>query len=125
MSTLPTWIACRPDEGDYARVLIRLNVLTFDQAPNLGSPLAEHILGMGRNSALIDLSDVDYLSSDVVAAFLHLSRQLREAGGRVVLVNADSIVRTVFMPFPERQLLDPNRLAAFHFIDEPAVPAGA
>src|SRR5262245_12874524 len=98
MSTLPTWLACRPDEGDYARVQIRLNVLSFDQAPYLGSPLAERVLGMGRLSALIDLYAVEYLSSDVVAALLHLSRQLREAGGRVVLVNAAPLVRTVFRP---------------------------
>jgi anti-anti-sigma regulatory factor len=103
MSTLPSWLVCRPDEGDYARVLVRLRILTFDQAPHLSSPLAECILGMGRHSALVDLSTVEYLSSDVVAALLHLSRTLREAGGRVVLVNADPLVRTVFTPFPERQ----------------------
>src|SRR4051812_1783298 len=102
MSTLPSWLDCRPDECGYARVRILLRVLSFDQAPYLSAPLAEHVLGLGLHSALLDFSGIDYLSSDAVGALLHLSRRLREAGGRVVIVNAGPIVRTVFIPFPER-----------------------
>lgn len=124
MTELPPWLACRPDEGGYARVLIHLRVLSFDQAPFLSS-LADRVLSMGLHSALVDLSGVEYLSSEVLGALLHLSRQLRDAGGRVVFVNAGSVVRTIFTPFPERQRQDPNRLEAFHFLDEPAGQAGA
>src|SRR5262245_45834521 len=125
MSSLPSWLVCRPDESGYARVLIHLRVLSFDQAPFLSSPLAQHVLGMGLRSAMIDLTGVEYLSSDVLGALLHLSRMLREAGGQVVILNAGPIVRTVFTPFPDRQRQDPNRLAAFHFLDEPIAKADA
>ena len=123
MSDLPSWLVCRPDEGGYARVQIHLRVLSFDHTPQL-SALADHVLGMGLHSVLIDMHGVEYLSSDALGGLLHVSRRLRDAGGRVVITNAGPIVRTVFTPFPHRQQMDPNRLAAFHFVETPG-PAGA
>lgn len=123
MSDLPSWLVCRPDESGYARVLIHLRVLSYDHAPQL-SALADHVLGMGLHSVLLDMHGVESLTSDVLGALLHVSRRLRDAGGRVVIANAGPIVRTVFTPFPHLQQVDPNRLEAFHFLETPG-PAGA
>lgn len=119
MSSLPAWLDCRPDRGDYARVTVHLATLCFDHAPFLSGPLADRVLELGLCCALLDLAGVEYLSSDVLGSLLHLSRRLREQEGQVVVANAGPIVRMVFTPFPERQGMEPNRLAPFLFLDAP------
>jgi hypothetical protein len=120
MNGLPSWIECRPAQGDYARVAFQLRALSFDHAQHLSQPLADAIHSLGLTSALIDLSGIEYLSSDVLGALLQLSRLLREEGGQVVIAHAGPIVRMVFTPFPDRQRAEPNRLAPFLFLDAPA-----
>jgi anti-anti-sigma regulatory factor len=117
---LPSWLECRPDQPGYALVRPRQRVLSFDHAPFLSLPLLEHVQGMGRHSVLLDLADVEYLSSDIVGSLLNLSRHLREGGGRLILCNLGPVVRLVFAPFPDLQRNEPNRLSAFMLLEEEA-----
>jgi anti-anti-sigma regulatory factor len=119
-SRLPSWLECRPDQPGYALVRPRQRVLSFDHAPFLSGPLFEQVRALGRHSVLLDLIDVEYLSSDVVGALLNLSRHLRDDGGRLILRNLGPVVRLVFTPFPELQKGEPNRLSAFLLLEEEA-----
>jgi anti-anti-sigma factor len=117
-SCLPPWLDCRPDQPGYVLVRPRQRVLSFEHAPMLSGSLLEQVHALGRHSVLLDLADVEYLSSDVLGALLHLSRRLRDDGGRLVLRNLGPVVRLVFAPFPDLQKGEPNRLSAFLLLDE-------
>jgi anti-anti-sigma regulatory factor len=119
MSTpLPSWLECRPDQPGYALVRPRQRVLSFDHAPFLSLPLFKHVCELSRHSVLLDLEDVEYLSSEVVGALLNLSRHLHEEGGRLILRHLGPIVRLVFAPFPDLQRSEPNRLSAFVLLED-------
>ncbi len=119
-SRLPSWLECRPDQPGYVLVRPRQRVLSFDHAPFLSLPLLEYVQGLERHSVLMDLIDVEYLSSDVVGALLNLSRRLRDDGGRLILRHLGPVVRLVFTPFPDLQRDEPNRLSAFVLLEEEA-----
>jgi anti-anti-sigma regulatory factor len=117
-SCLPPWLECRPDQPGYALVRPRQRVLSFEHSQYLSTPLFEHVRSLGLHSVLLDLAEVEYLSSDVLGSLLHLSRHLRENGGRLLVRNLSAAARIVFTPFPERQRSEPNRLEAFLFLDD-------
>jgi anti-anti-sigma regulatory factor len=118
MTPLPSWVECRPDQSGYARVVFHCRALTFEQAPYLSEAMYEQIVATGSHSALIDLSGVEYLSSDVLSGLLHLSRLLRDKGGRLLLCRLGPHMPMIFTPFPERQKAEPNRLSAFLFLED-------
>ncbi len=117
-SCLPSWLECRPDAPGYALVRPRQRVLSFEHAPHLSTPLFDHVRSLGLHSVLLDLAEVEYLSSDVLGSLLHLSRALREQGGRLLVRNLSPAARIVFTPFPQRQRSEPNRLDPFLLLDE-------
>jgi anti-anti-sigma regulatory factor len=93
-------------------------VLSFEHAPFLSLPLFEHVRGLGLHNVLLDLIDVEYLSSEVLGALLNLSKHLQEDGGRVLVRNLGPVVRLVFTGFPDRQKTEPNRLHPFLVLDD-------
>jgi anti-anti-sigma regulatory factor len=117
-SCLPPWLECRPDQGDYALVRPRQRVLSFEHAPFLSMPLFEQVRALGLHSVLLDLVDVEYLSSEVLGALLNLSRRLQDDGGRLLVRNLGPVVRLVFTPFPDLQKSEPNRLSQFLVLDD-------
>jgi hypothetical protein len=118
LSCLPPWLECRPDQPGYALVRPRLRVLSFDHAPFLSGPLLEQVRALGRHSVLLDLIDVEFLSSDVVGALMSLSKQLRNDGGRLILRNLGPVARQVVTPSPRVQREEPNRLLPFLLLEE-------
>jgi anti-anti-sigma factor len=49
----------------------------------------------GRKELLLDLSNVDNLTSTALAGFLRLHKKLHQQGGRLILTHANAAVREV------------------------------
>jgi anti-sigma B factor antagonist len=80
------------DLGGVTRISIR-GSLDFNSVPDLESRIAS-IADVVR-SAVIDLSDIDYLSSIGVRALLMTGKTIAARGGKLVLFNPRDVVRTV------------------------------
>jgi anti-anti-sigma factor len=61
----------------------------------IGSQLQDLADQPGRHEVLLDLSDVDNLTSAALAGFLKLQKKLQQRGGRLVLAHANAAVREV------------------------------
>lgn len=73
---------------------------------NLVDDLMELIHESGRDNLYLDFETVKVLASTVQARLLRLDRQLRERGGRLILVNLDPFVTRMFHASKIDDLLD-------------------
>jgi len=69
----------------------RIDTLTAPEFQKSASPLPE-----GVKSLEIDLANVEYVSSAGLRAFAVLSMAVKQAGGKLTLLNMQPDVRTVF-----------------------------
>ena len=67
--------------------------LDFKTTPDLESRFAS--IGQNSQSAIVDLSQIDYLSSIGVRALIGAGKTMRAKGGKLVLLNPRDVVRTV------------------------------
>lgn len=67
--------------------------LDFKSTPDLESRFAA--IADNVKSAIIDLSEIDYLSSIGVRALLATGKSIASRGGKLVLLNPQNVVRTV------------------------------
>jgi anti-sigma B factor antagonist len=80
------------DVGGVRRITIK-GSLDFKSAPDLEGRIAS--IADGPQSAVLDLSDIAYLSSIGVRALLATGKLIAAKGGRLVLLNPQNVVRTV------------------------------
>lgn len=81
----PTYILPR-DEGDVSIVSFTIPRLTDDEnIEQIGRELLAVIEHYGRRKVVVDLGNVDYLTSSVLGKLITMHRRLHRAGGRMVL----------------------------------------
>ena len=81
-------------EGDIVRVAPQGRLDTFT-VPPFEQVLFEH-LDAGRAQLIVDLGEVNYVSSSGLRALLSARRKARSSGGDVVLCNMAPRVREIF-----------------------------
>ncbi len=50
----------------------------------------------GKSKILLDLKDVDYLSSNTIGAFLSGNSIIKKIGGKIVIFNANDYIMNIF-----------------------------
>jgi anti-anti-sigma factor len=56
----------------------------------------QRVLALGEKMLLVDLSQLDYISSAGLRAFLIITRELKSAGGKLALFTLQENVKNVF-----------------------------
>ncbi|MSU80518.1 MAG: STAS domain-containing protein [Gemmataceae bacterium] len=84
------------DVEDGIMVALTAEYLSPWSTENLVDDLMEIVRESGRDNLYLDFDTVKVLASTVQARLLRLDRQLRERGGRLILVNLDPFVTRTF-----------------------------
>jgi anti-anti-sigma factor len=88
----------RATEED-GRVVARFTdctTLTEANVEDMGRQLAALVEGREEPHLVLDLGEIDLLTSMALAKFIRLNGRLRARGGRLTLVNLKPVVRQVF-----------------------------
>jgi anti-sigma B factor antagonist len=94
----PIYITVRT-EGDVKVVAFKLHRITEeDNIEQLGHELFSLVDQQGCRKLVVDLQDVEYITSSVIGKLISLHRKLHRAGGALVLCNLsaklDEVLRT-------------------------------
>jgi len=84
------------DIGDVTVVNFIDEKLDEQSIPAIGEQLFRLVDELGRRKILLNLANVEYLSSAALGKFLTLKNKLDSVGGRVILCNIDPQISEVF-----------------------------
>jgi anti-sigma B factor antagonist len=87
---------------DIVKISGRLTMADTDKVREITSPLIEQ----HRYLLIFDLTDLEFVDSSGLAVFISVMKQLRNAGGDVVLCGVQKTVRTVFQLTRLHQVID-------------------
>ncbi len=94
------------DVEDGIMVTLTADYLSPWTTENLVDDLMELVHESGRDNLYLDFDTVKVLASAVQARLLRLDRQLRERGGKLILVNLDPFVTRTFQASRINDLLN-------------------
>ncbi len=94
-----------PGDAPHRCVLKVHGYVDTSTANELQSALEDH-LQQGHHDLLVDLADVDYVSSAGWGIFINIVRSAREAGGDLCLIGMQPEVQEVFELLEFRSILD-------------------
>ena len=78
------------------RRIVRINgKITFEYCPVFQSRL-DSVMNEGVKEVIIDFKEVPFIDSSGIGEILRLFKHMREAGGEVVLMNANQKLRDLF-----------------------------
>lgn len=82
--------------GDQGSVIVELNGdLDFHSSPDVRKELSKFVEKQ-TSKVMIDLKKVNYIDSSGLATFVELFQKMKRYGGKLVLFNLSSGVRSVF-----------------------------
>lgn len=81
--------------GDNAYVVYPMGSLNSDTAPDLERALAD-VIARGPRLVVLDLQQLEYISSAGIRVLLKAKKQLKDAQGRLTFMNLQPPIRKVF-----------------------------
>ena len=116
MSTAYRHISVQEKSGVLVLTIGLARVATYELAESMGRELIESVRATTPNKVVVELSQIEYMSSVGYGPLISLHGMIRDAGGRLILCGLSPVIRQMFEA--TRLLINPrSSQSLFEFTD--------
>jgi anti-anti-sigma factor len=109
-------ISSREDRGILILTIELKRISSYELAEGMGRELIEAVQGRASPQVIVNLGQLEYMSSVGYGPLISLRGRIREAGGRLILCNLTGVVKEMFEA--TRLLINPSSpKSLFEFTD--------